>query len=62
MTTDRAEVVDANSDEGMLREAADILRFGVARWNNQNFAWIAADLLDRIDARYPGSKDVVDRG
>jgi hypothetical protein len=56
------DTVDERSDEGMLREAADLLRFGVARWNNQNFAWVAADLLDRIDQRFPGSKDVVPRG
>lgn len=52
--------VDLNSDEGMLREAADVLRFGVKTWRSSTFAWVVDDLLARIDAKYPGSKDVID--
>lgn len=52
------QTADANSDEGMLREAADLLRHGVATWRNSTMAWVADDLCARIDARYPGSKDV----
>lgn len=54
-----AAVIGDNTDEGMLREAADLLRVGVDRWRNSTFAWVADDLLERIDARYPGSKDVI---
>lgn len=52
--------VDLNSDEGMLREAADLLRVGVKTWRNSTMAWVADDLLLRIEVKYPGSKDVIE--
>ena len=52
--------IDANATEGMLREAHDLLRFGVERWKNSNMAWVADDLCGRINAALPGSVDVIE--
>lgn len=51
-------IVDESSDEGMLRTAADVIRC-VDRWRNSTVAWVADDLLQRIDAKYPGPADVI---
>ena len=50
-------IVDANSDEGMLREAHDLLR--LARWDQMPARWLADDLVLRIAARFPDSADVI---
>ena len=52
--------VFADNDEGMLRQAHDLLRFGVDRWRNSTFAFVASDLVDRLAARLPGAADVVE--
>ena len=52
--------IDANTPEGMLREAHDLLRFGVERWKNSNIAWVADDLCIRIDAAFPGAVNVIE--
>ena len=51
-------IVDANSDEGVLREAHDLLR--LARFDHTPVAWVAADLIDRLANRLNGPADVVD--
>jgi len=51
---------DSRSDEGMLREAHDLLRFGVKTWHSSTFAWVASDLLERLAARLPEPADVID--
>lgn len=53
-------IVSSTSDEGMLREAHDLLRFGVVRWRSSTMAWVASDLIERLAARLPDPADVID--
>lgn len=52
--------VDADSDEGMLREAHDLLALAMSQWRNAPtpWAWLAADLKLRLDERFPTASDV----
>lgn len=52
--------VAANTDEGMLREAHDLLAFGVKQWRSSTFAWVASDLIERLAARCPEPADVIE--
>lgn len=56
--------VDESSDEGMLREAHDVLRLAMNQWADapMPWAWLAADLMERLTERFPEAKDVVPRG
>jgi hypothetical protein len=54
-------IVAADTPEGMLREAHDILMVGVARFRNTTFAFVADDLVRRIAEMYPDPADVVER-
>lgn len=56
------ETVDANSDEGMLREAHDVIHFAMNQWNDppMPWQWLAADLMSRLTERFPDAKDVVE--
>jgi hypothetical protein len=51
-------IVDSSSDEGMLREAHDLLR--MATFSRMPARWLADDLVQRIAARFPEPADVVD--
>lgn len=55
-----ANTVDVNSDEGMLREAHDLLR--CASFDHSPMRWVAADLVELIAARYPEPVDVIEHG
>ena len=55
------DIVDVNSDEGMLREAHDLIYIAMGQWNDPPtpWAWLAADLMERLTKRFPEAKDVV---
>jgi hypothetical protein len=55
---ERIAVINASSDEGMLREAHDLLM--LATFDSSTLANVAADLVERIARRFPTAADVID--